>query len=53
MRADSNASSFGSTLVAAIENCNAGLGSMEDESLPIEDVVHTLELEEYQAKKGE
>jgi len=52
MKADSNAASFGSALVAAIENCNAGLGSMEDENLPIEDVVHTLELEEYQAKKG-
>lgn len=51
MKADSNASSFGSALIVAIENCNAGLGSMEDENLPLEDVVHTLEFEEYKAKK--
>ena len=43
---------FGKALLASIKNSNAGLGSMEDESLPIEDVVHTLELEEYQTKKG-
>jgi hypothetical protein len=42
---------FGKALLASIKNSNAGLGSMEDENLPIEDVVHTLELEEYQAKK--
>ena len=29
---------------------NAGLGSMDDECLPIEDVVHLLELEESNAK---
>ena len=43
--------SFGKSLVASIENSNAGLGDMEDESLPIEDVVHILELEEYKAKQ--
>jgi len=52
MKADSNASAFGSALVAAIENGNAGLGSMADESFPLEDVVHTLELEEYAAKQN-
>lgn len=45
--------SFGKSLVASIENSNAGLGDMEDECLPIEDVVHTLELEEYKAKQKE
>lgn len=44
--------SFGKSLVASIENSNAGLGDMEDECLPIEDVVHTLELEEYKAKQN-
>lgn len=44
---------FGKALIAAINNSNAGLGSMEDESLPLEDVVHTLELEEYKTKKKE
>lgn len=44
---------LGKALLASINNCNAGLGSMEDESLPLEDVVHTLELEEYKAKKKE
>jgi hypothetical protein len=44
---------FGKTLLASINNFNAGLGSMEDESLPIEDVVHALELEEYETKKKE
>lgn len=43
--------SFGKSLVTSIENSNAGLGDMEDESLPIEDVVHILELEEYKAKQ--
>ena len=43
---------LGKSLIASINNCNAGLGSMEDESLPLEDVVHTLELEEYEAKKN-
>lgn len=50
-KADLKAASFGSSLVAAIQNSNAGLGTMEDESLPIEDVVHTLELEEFNAKQ--
>ena len=45
--------SFGNALVAAIQNSNAGLGEMEDECLPIEDVVHMLELEEYNAKQKE
>lgn len=40
---------FSLALVSAIRNCNAGLGDMEDESLPIEDVVHMLELEEFNA----
>lgn len=39
----------GIVLVSAIRNCNAGLSDMEDESLPIEDVVHMLELEEFNA----
>lgn len=43
--------SFGKSLVASIENSNAGLGDMEDESLPIEDMVHILELEEYKTKQ--
>ena len=42
---------LGNALIASINNCNAGLGSMEDECLPLEDVVHTLELEEYKVKK--
>lgn len=45
-KADLKAVSFGNALVAAIQNSNAGLGEMEDESLPIENVVHTLQLEE-------
>lgn len=53
MKVDSNAASFGSALVAAIENCNADLGCKEDKCLPLEDAVHTLELEEYKAKKKE
>ena len=44
---------LGKALLASINNCNAGLGSMEDESLLLEDVVHTLELEEYKTKKKE
>ena len=48
-KVDMNAISFGNALVSAIRNCNAGLGDMEDESLPIEDVVHMLELEEFNA----
>lgn len=50
-KADLKAVSFGNALVAAIQNSNAGLGEMEDESLPIEDVVHMLELEEHKAKQ--
>ena len=42
MKADVNATSFGKALIASINSSNAGLGSMEDESLPIEDVVHIL-----------
>jgi hypothetical protein len=52
-KADLKAVSFGNALVAAIQNSNAGLGEMEDECLPIEDVVHILELEEYNAKQKE
>ena len=52
-KADLKAVSFGNALVAAIQNSNAGLGEMEDECLPIEDVVHMLELEEYNAKQKE
>ncbi len=52
-KADLKAVSFGNALVAAIQNSNAGLGEIEDECLPIEDVVHTLELEEYKAKQKE
>ena len=52
-KVQSSVINFGKTLLASINNFNAGLGSMEDESLPIEDVVHTLELEEYEAKKKE
>lgn len=52
-KADLKAVSFGNALVAAIQNSNAGLGETEDESLPIEDVVHILELEEYNAKQKE
>ena len=52
-KADLSATSFGSSLVAAIQNSNVGLGNMEDDSHPIEDVVHTLELEEYNAKPKE
>lgn len=51
-KADLKAVSFGNALVAAIQNSNAGLGEIEDECLPIEDVVHTLELEEYKAKQN-
>lgn len=51
MKADVNATSFGKSLIASINSSNAGLGSMEDESLPIEDVVHILELEESNAKR--
>ena len=47
------ATSFGNALVASINASNVGFGSMEDESLPIEDVVHMLELEEYNAKQKE
>lgn len=50
-KADVNATSFGSALIASINSSNVGLGSMEDESLPIEDVVHILELEESNAKR--
>jgi len=50
-KADLNAISFGNALVSAIQNSNAGLGSEADESFPIEDVVHTLEVEEYDAKQ--
>ena len=50
-KADVNAISFGNALIASINGSNAGLGSMEDESLPIEDVVHVLELEESNAKR--
>lgn len=42
---------LGKALLASINRNNTGLGSMEDESLPLEDAVHTLELEEYAAKK--
>jgi hypothetical protein len=42
MKADVNATSFGKALIASINSSNAGLGSMDDESLPIEDVVHIL-----------
>jgi hypothetical protein len=49
-KADVNAISFGNALIASINGSNAGLGSMEDESLPIEDVVRMLEHEEYNAK---
>ena len=42
---------LGKALITSINNCNAGLGRMEDESLPLEDVVHTLEREEYEAKQ--
>jgi hypothetical protein len=52
-KADMNATAFGSALVASIKGSNEGLGSTDDESLPIEDVVHTLELEEYNAKQKE
>lgn len=52
-KADLKAVSFGNALVAAIQNSNAGLGEMEDECLPIEDVVHMLELEEFNAKQKE
>ena len=52
-KADLKAVSFGNALVAAIQNSNAGLGNMEDESYPIEDVVHMLELEEHKAKQKE
>lgn len=52
-KADLKAVSFGNALVAAIQNSNAGLGEMEDECLPIEEVVHMLELEEYNAKQKE
>ena len=52
-KADLKAVSFGNALVAAIQNSNAGLGETEDESRPIEDVVHMLELEEYNAKQKE
>ena len=51
--ADVEAVSFGNALVAALQNSNASLGEMEDECLPIEDVVHMLELEEYNAKQKE
>ena len=50
-KADLKSVSFGNALLAAIQNSNAGLGEMEDESLPIEDVVHMLELEEHKAKQ--
>lgn len=50
---DVKATSFGNALVASIEKSNAGLGNMEDESYPIEDVVHMLELEEHKAKQKE
>ena len=49
-KADMNAVSFGKALIASINSSNAGLGSMEDESLPIEDVVRMLEHEGYNAK---
>ena len=49
-KADENAIAFGRSLIAAINSSNAGLGSMDDECLPIEDVVHLLELEESNAK---
>ena len=52
-KADMKATSFGNALVASINASNVGFGSMEDESLPIEDVVHMLELEEYNAKQKE
>ena len=52
-KADLKAVSFGNALVAALQNSNASLGEMEDECLPIEDVVHMLELEEYNAKQKE
>lgn len=52
-KADLKAVSFGNALVAAIQNSNAGLGAMEDECLPIEEVIHTLQLEEYKAKQKE
>ena len=52
-KADLKAVSFGNALVVAIQNSNAGQGEMEDECLPIEDVVHMLELEEYNAKQKE
>ena len=52
-KADLKTVSFGNALVAAIQNSNAGLGETEDESRPIEDVVHMLELEEYNAKQKE
>lgn len=48
---DIKATSFGNALDASIEKSNAGLGNMEDESYPIEDVVHMLELEEHKAKQ--
>lgn len=52
-KADLKAISFGNALVAAIQNSNAGLGEIEDECLPIEEVVHTLQLEECKAKQKE
>lgn len=52
-KADLKAVSFGNALVAAIQNSNAGLGEIEDECLPIEEVVHTLQLEECKAKQKE
>ncbi|MBR4916073.1 MAG: hypothetical protein IKZ45_03210 [Fibrobacter sp.] len=48
-KVDATVIDFGKSLLASINHCNMGLGSMEAESLPIEDVVHTLELEEYRA----
>lgn len=52
-KADMNVTSFGNALVTSINVSNQGLGSMEDESLPIENVVHTLQLEEYNTQQKE
>lgn len=49
-KADKDAISFGKALIASINSSNAGLGSMDDECLPMEDVVRVLELEECSVK---
>ncbi len=50
-KADLKAVSFGNALVAAIQNSNAGQGEIEDECLPIEDVIHMLKLENTMPNK--